>query len=140
MTTVGSVLSLLTRGITNSLAHRFGGTPAAVQTGIGTCANAIVVGAANRSSDTTLMARIFDLARNSTIGSLPGNLRDIALGTGAPAAEEQSQQLVALIFRNKKSDVEKMIGRFFRTGRLRRKRTDVDRSSAHPGGARTAYP
>ncbi len=140
MTTVGSVLSLLTRGITNSLAHRFGGTPAAVQTGIGTCANAIVVGAANRSSDTTLMARIFDLARNSTIGSLPGNLRDIALGTGAPAAEEQSQQLVALIFRNKKSDVEKMIGRFSGLGAFAGSELMSIAAPLTPGGARTAYP
>jgi len=112
MTTVSSVLSLLTSGNTYALAMRFGGTTSEVQAGIATSANAIVVGAAKRSGDTTFMTRLFDLARKSDIGNISGVLRDVIRGIGTSPILDQGEQLAAMVFRKDRTAIEHTVGQF----------------------------
>src|ERR1700733_2098350 len=61
MAIVDSIMNLLTRQTTSSLADRLGATPSAVQAGIGTSVAALLTGIANRSGDPGFMTQVFNL-------------------------------------------------------------------------------
>ena len=104
MAIVDSIMNLLTRQVTSSLAERLGASPSAVQTGIGTSVMALLAGIANRAGDSGFMSQVFNLVKGADTQNILNTLPNLASGAGASSpAMEQGSKLSSLLLRNQQS-------------------------------------
>ena len=89
MAIVDSIMNLLTRQVTTSLADRLGASPAAVQTGIGTSVAALLAGIANRAGDSSFVSQVFNLVKSSNTQDILKTLPNLASGAGASSPATQ---------------------------------------------------
>jgi OOP family OmpA-OmpF porin len=109
---VDSIMNLLTRQVTTSLADRLGASPAAVQTGIGTSVAALLAGIANRAGDSSFVSQVFNLVKSSNTQDILKTLPNLASGAGASSpATQQGLKLSSLLLGDQQSSIENFIGR-----------------------------
>jgi OOP family OmpA-OmpF porin len=109
---VDSIMNLLTRQVTTSLADRLGASPAAVQTGIGTSVAALLAGIANRAGDSSFVSQVFNLVKSSNTQDILNTLPNLASGAGASSpATQQGLKLSSLLLGDQQSSIENFIGR-----------------------------
>ena len=96
MAIVDSIMNLLTRQVTSSLAERLGASPAAVQTGIGTSVAALIAGIANHSVDSGFMSQVFNLVKSADTQNIVNTLPRLASGESAssPVVEQGLEALL----------------------------------------------
>ena len=112
MAIVDSIMNLLTRQVTTSLADRLGASPAAVQTGIGTSVAALLAGIANRAGDSSFVSQVFNLVKSSNTQDILKTLPNLASGAGASSpATQQGLKLSSLLLGDQQSSIENFIGR-----------------------------
>jgi OmpA-OmpF porin, OOP family len=112
MAIVDSIMNLLTRQTTSSLADRLGATPSAVQAGIGTSVAALLTGIANRSGDPGFMSQVFNLVKSADTQNIVHTLSHLASGEGASSPiVEQGWKFSSLLLRNQQAPIENLIGR-----------------------------
>jgi OmpA-OmpF porin, OOP family len=112
MAIVDSIMNLLTRQTTSSLADRLGATPSAVQAGIGTSVAALLTGIANRSTDPGFISQVFNLVKGADTQNIVHTLSDLASGESASSPiVEQGWKFSSLLLRNQQAPIENLIGR-----------------------------
>jgi OmpA-OmpF porin, OOP family len=112
MAIVDSIMNLLTRQVTSSLAERLGASPTAIQTGIGTSVAALLGGIANRAGDSAFVTQVFDLVKSASTQNIMNMLPNLASGAGASSPTmEQGLKLSSLVLRDQQSHIENFIGR-----------------------------
>src|ERR1700748_3052527 len=62
---IDSIMNLVTRQVTSSLAGRLGTFPSAVHAGLGTSVAALLAGIANRTADCNFIRQVFNLVKNA---------------------------------------------------------------------------
>lgn len=112
MAIVDSIMNLLTRQVTSSLAERLGASPAAVQTGIGTSVAALIAGIASHSVDSGFMSQVFNLVKSADTQNIVNTLPRLASGESASSpVVEQASKLSSLLLGNQQAHIENLIGR-----------------------------
>jgi hypothetical protein len=111
MAIVESIMNLLTRQVTTSLAERLGASPSDVQIGIGSSVAALLAGIASRAGDPGFVSQVFQTVRTVDTQNILDTLPNLAAGTGASsAAMELGSKLSSLLLRGQQSHVEDLIG------------------------------
>jgi OOP family OmpA-OmpF porin len=111
MAIVDSIMNLLTRQVTSSLAERLGASPSAVQTGIGTSVAALLAGIANRAGDSGFVSQVFNLVKSADTQNILNTLPNLASGAAASSPTmEQGLKLSSLLLGNQQSHIENFIG------------------------------
>ena len=112
MAIVDSIMNLLTRQVTTSLADRLGASPSAVQMGIGTSVMALLAGIANRAGDSGFVSQVFNLVKGADTQNILNTLPNLASGAAASSpAMEQGSKLSSLLLRGQQFSIESFIGR-----------------------------
>ena len=111
MAIVESIMNLLTRQVTSSLAERLGASPSDVQMGIGSSVAALLAGIASRGRDSGFVSQVFQLVKTADTQNILDTLPNLASGTGASSpAMEMGSKLCSLLLRGQQSHVEDLIG------------------------------
>jgi len=111
MAIVESIMNLLTRQVTSSLAERLGASPSDVQMGIGSSVAALLAGIASRVGDSGFVSQVFQLVKTADTQNILDTLPNLASGTGASSpAMEMGSKLCSLLLRGQQSHVEDLIG------------------------------
>jgi OOP family OmpA-OmpF porin len=111
MALVESIMNLLTRQVTSSLAERLGESPSDVQMGIGSSVAALLAGIASRVGDSGFVSQVFQLVKTADRQNILDTLPNLASGAGAPSqAMELGSKLSSLLLRGQQSHVEDLIG------------------------------
>ena len=111
MAIVESIMNLLTRQVTSSLAERLGASPSDVQMGIGSSVAALLAGIASRVGDSGFVSQVFQLVKTADTQNILDTLPSLASGTGASSpAMELGSKLCSLLLRGQQSHVEDLIG------------------------------
>jgi OOP family OmpA-OmpF porin len=111
MAIVESIMNLLTRQVTSSLAERLGASPSEVQMGIGSSVAALLAGIASRVGDSGFVSQVFRLVKTADTQNILDTLPNLASGTGASSpAMETGSKLCSLLLRGQQSHVEDLIG------------------------------
>src|ERR1700726_601198 len=89
MAIVESIMNLLTRQVTSSLAERLGGSPSDVQMGLGSSVAALLAGIARRGEDFGFVSQLFQRVKPADSQNILDTLPNLASGAGAssPAME-----------------------------------------------------
>jgi OmpA-OmpF porin, OOP family len=112
MAIVDSIMNLLTRQVTTSLADRLGASPSTVQMGIGTSVVTLLAAIANRAGDSGFVSQVFNLVKGADTQSILSTLPNLASGAAASSpAMEKGLQLSSLLLRGQQSSIESFIGR-----------------------------
>jgi Bacterial protein of unknown function (DUF937) len=112
MTIVDSILNLLTRQVTSSLADRLGASPSAVHTGIGTSVAALLAGIANRTGDSVFVSQVFNLLKGANTQNILNTLPNLASGAAASSPTmKQGLDLSSLVLGGQQAHIENFIGR-----------------------------
>jgi OmpA-OmpF porin, OOP family len=112
VTIVDSIMNLLTRQVTTSLADRLRTSPSAVQTGIGTSVAALLAGIANRTGDSSFVTQVFDLLKGANTQNILNTLPNLASGAGASSPTmKQGLNLSSLVLGGQQAHIEDFIGR-----------------------------
>jgi outer membrane protein OmpA-like peptidoglycan-associated protein len=111
MAIVESVMNLLTRQVTSSLAERLGASASDVQMGIGSSVAALLAGIASRARDSGFVSQVFQLVKTVDTPNILDSLPNLASGAGASSpAMELGSKLSSLLLRGQQSHVEDLIG------------------------------
>jgi len=111
MAIVESIMNLLTRQVTSSLAERLGASPSDVQMGIGSSVAALLAGIASRGRDSGFVSQVFQLVKTADTQNILDTLPNLASGTGASSpAMEMGSKLCSVLLRGQQSHVEDLIG------------------------------
>ena len=112
MAIVDSIMDLLNRQVTSSLADRLGASPSAVQTGISTSVAALLAGFANHAGDSGFVTQVFNLVKTANMQGILDVLPSLASGTAVSSpATESGWKLSSLLLRGQQSGIENLIGR-----------------------------
>jgi OmpA-OmpF porin, OOP family len=112
MAIVDSIMNLLTRQVTTSLAERLGASPSAVQAGLGMSVGALLAGIANRAGDSGFVSQVFNLAKSADTQNILNTLPNLASGAAASSPTmEQGLKLSSLVLGDQQSHIEDFIGR-----------------------------
>jgi OmpA-OmpF porin, OOP family len=112
VTIVDSIMNLLTRQVTTSLADRLGASPSAVQTGIGTSVAALLAGIANRTGDSGFVSQAFNLLKGANTQNILNTLPNLASGAAASSPTmKQGLDLSSLVLGGQQAHIENFIGR-----------------------------
>lgn len=109
--TDGFVLSLLPQQMVETLAWKFRVTSDAVRNGIGSSTTALICGIAERAGDSIFMTRLFNLIHESEKGSVLRSFPDSELGVQAHVSTDLGEAFASMVFGNKQTAVENMVGR-----------------------------
>jgi OmpA-OmpF porin, OOP family len=111
MAIVESIMNLLTRQVTSSLAERLGVSPSDVRMGIGSSVAALLAGITSRVGDPGFVSQVFQLVKTADTQNILDTLPNLASGTGASSpAMEMGSKLCSLLLRGQQSHVEDLIG------------------------------
>jgi OmpA-OmpF porin, OOP family len=111
MAIVESILNLLTRQVTSSLAERLGASPSDVQMGLGSSVAALLAGIASRAGDSGFVSQVFQMVKTADTQTILDTLPNLASGAGPPSpAMELGSKLSSLLLRGQQSHVEDLIG------------------------------
>jgi OmpA-OmpF porin, OOP family len=111
MAIVESIMNLLTRQVTSSLAERLGASPSDVQMGLGSSVAALLAGTASRAGDSGFVSQIFQMVKTADTQNILDTLPNLASGAGASSpAMELGSKLSSLLLRGQQSHVEDLIG------------------------------
>jgi OmpA-OmpF porin, OOP family len=111
MAMVESIMNLLTRQVTSSLAERLGVSPSDVRMGIGSSVAALLAGITSRVGDPGFVSQVFQLVKTADTQNILDTLPNLASGTGASSpAMEMGSKLCSLLLRGQQSHVEDLIG------------------------------
>ena len=111
MAIVESILNLLTRQVTGSLAERLGASPSDVQMGLGSSVAALLAGISSRAGDSGFVSQVFQTVKTADTQNILDTLPNLASGAGASSpAIELGSKLSSLLLRGQQSQVEDLIG------------------------------
>ena len=111
MAIVESILNLLTRQVTSSLAERLGASPSDVQMGLGSSIAALLAGIASRAGDSGFVSQVFQLVKTADTQNIIDALPDLASGAGTSSpVMELGARLSCLLLRGQQWHVEDLIG------------------------------
>ncbi len=111
MAIVESILNLLTRQVTSSLAERLGASPSDVQMGLGSSIAALLAGIASRAGDSGFVSQVFQMVKTADTQNILDALPDLASGSRPPSpAMELGSRLSSLLLRGQQSHIEDLIG------------------------------
>lgn len=110
MALVESIMNLLTRQVTSSLAERLGASPSDVQVALGSSVAALLAGIASRIGDSGFVSQVFQMLKTADTQTIMDTLPELASGaeTWSPAIELGSQ-LSSLLLRGQQSHVEDLV-------------------------------
>jgi outer membrane protein OmpA-like peptidoglycan-associated protein len=109
---VDTIMNMVPAQVTEPLAARLGGSPGAVQSGLGTSVATLLGGIANRAGDSGFMSQVFNLVGGSNTQGILNHLPNLAAGAGASShAMEQGLRLRSLLFGGQQASLENVIGR-----------------------------
>ena len=83
MAIVESIMNLLTRQVTSSLAERLGASPSDVQMGLGSSVAALLAGIASRAGDSGFVSQVFQMVKTADTQDILDTLPNLASGAGA---------------------------------------------------------
>jgi len=111
MAIVESIMNLLTRQVTSSLAERLGASPSDVQMGLGSSVAALLAGISSRAGDSGFVSQVFQMVKGADTQNILETLPNLASGAGASyPATELGSKLSSLLLRGQQSHVEDLIG------------------------------
>lgn len=111
MAIVDSIMNLLTRQVTSSLAERLGASPLDVQMGLGSSIAALVAGISSRAGDAGFVTQVFQMVKGADTQKILEILPSLASGTHASSpVVELGSKLSTLLLRGQQSHVEELIG------------------------------
>ncbi len=111
MAIVDSIMNLLTRQVTSSVAERLGAALSDVQMGIGSSVAALPAGIASRAGDSVFVSQVFQTVKTADTQNILDTLPNLASGAGASSsAMELGSKLSSLLLRGQQSHVEDLIG------------------------------
>lgn len=111
MAIVESIMNLLTRQVTSSLAERLGASPSDVQMGLGSSIAALLAGISSRAGDSGFVSQVFQMVRTADTKNILDALPNLASGTGGSSpAKELGSKLSFLLLRGQQTHVEDLIG------------------------------
>jgi hypothetical protein len=110
MAIVDSIMNLLTRQVTSSLAERLGASPLDVQMGLGSSIAALVAGISSRAGDAGFVTQVFQMVKGADTQKILEILPSLASGGGtASPVVELGSKLASLLLRGQQSQVEDLI-------------------------------
>jgi Bacterial protein of unknown function (DUF937) len=110
MAIVDSIMNLLTRQVTSSLAERLGASPLDVQMGLGSSIAALVAGISSRAGDAGFVTQVFQMLKGADTQKILEILPSLASGTGTSSpVVELGSKLSTLLLRGQQSHVEDLI-------------------------------
>jgi hypothetical protein len=111
MALVESIMNLLTRQVTSSLAERLGASPSDVLMGLGCSVAALLAGIASRTGDSGFVSQVFQMLKTADTQNIIDTLPKLASGAEASSpAMELGSKLSSLLLRGQQSHVEDLIG------------------------------
>jgi hypothetical protein len=111
MAIVESIMNLLTRQVTSSLAERLGASPSDVQMGLGSSIAALLAGISSRAGDSGFVSQVFQMVKTADTQNILDALPNLASGTDTSSpAIELGSKLTFLLLRGQQSHVEDLIG------------------------------
>jgi hypothetical protein len=111
MAIVESIMNLLTRQVTSSLAERLEISAPDVQMGIGSSVAALLAGIASRAGDSKFVSQVFQMVKAADTQNILDTLPNLASGAGESSrAMELGSRLSSLLLRGQQSHIEELIG------------------------------
>jgi hypothetical protein len=111
MAIVESIMNLLTRQVTSSLAERLGASPSDVLMGFGSSVAALLAGISSRAGDSGFVIQVFRMVKTADTQDILDTLPNLASGAGGSfSAMELGSKLSSLLLRGQQSHVEDLIG------------------------------
>jgi hypothetical protein len=111
MALVESILNLLTRQVTTSLAERLEASPSDVHVALGSSVAALLAGITSRAGDSGFVSQVFQMLKTADTQTIMETLPQLASGAEAPSpAIELGSKLSSLLLRGQQSHVEDLIG------------------------------
>ncbi len=111
MAIVESIMNLLTRQVTSSLAERLGASPSDVHMGFGSSVAALLAGIASRAGDSRFVSQVFQMVKTADTQNILDTLPNLASGAETSSqAMELGSKLSSLLLRGQQSHVEDLIG------------------------------
>jgi hypothetical protein len=111
MAIVESIMNLLTRQVTSSLAERLGASPSDVLLGFGSSVAALLAGISSRAGDSRFVSQVFQMVKTADTQDIMDTLPNLASGAAASSsAIELGSKLSSLLLRGQQSHVEDLIG------------------------------
>ncbi len=111
MAIVESIMNLLTRQVTSSLAERLAASPSDVQMGLGSSVAALLAGISSRAGDSGFVSQVFQMVKTADTQKILDALPNLASGAVASCpAIELGSKLSSLLLRGQQSHVEDLIG------------------------------
>jgi hypothetical protein len=108
---VESIMNLLTRQVTTSLAERLGASPSDVQIGLGSSVASLLAGISSRAGDSGFVNQVFQMVKAADTQNILEILPNLASGTGTSSpAVELGSKLATMLLRGQQSQVEDLIG------------------------------
>jgi hypothetical protein len=110
MAIVESIMNLLTRQVTISLADRLGASPSDVLLGFGSSVAALLAGISSRAGDSRFVCQVFQMVKTADTQDIMDTLPNLASGAAASSsATELGSKLSSLLLRGQQSHVEDLI-------------------------------
>jgi hypothetical protein len=111
MAIVESIMNLLTRQVTSSLAERLRASPSDVLLGFGSSVAALLAGISSRAGDSRFVGQVFQMVKTADTQDIMDTLPSLASGaTASSPALELGSKLSSLLLRGQQSHVEDLIG------------------------------